>query len=351
MALAEWTEEYIHMRRICFVLLMLFMLPVLGACSTLGHPRYQPLPKGIIAFPYQGYGDVQIDERTYFVHYDQYFVPSFKDFLWRESGLDGRWLKGAQEYVLYRAGELTKSRGGSHFVVLHKDDWNAIGSYRHKHGRSPMIRPGAGILMRILHRPPYLLPKDEGSVYEADTLLASLVERNVGLAEHHGQSASGDETTAHNNQFTRWRSSSYGLDHALVPSFRWFNGKFWEFDSPETTTAKVSANVFEVVISSRSWISPLQMLWQCLEIAGEEGYEVFRLEKWTVEQYGQAFPWFQTRAKVVLQHQMEPESLLPVFEVEQIRASVDTPDRFNRKYSGKDPIDVRFGNTVPTLRQ
>ena len=91
------------------------------------------------------------------------------------------------------------------------------------------------------------------------------------------------------------------------------------------------------------------MLWQCIKIAGQEGYEVFRLEEWTVEQYGQSLPWFRTRAKVVLQHQMQPESLLPVFEVEKIRASVDTPERFNRKYSGKDPIDVRFGNTVPTL--
>ena len=208
------------MRRICFVLLLWFMPPVLGACSTPGHPRYQPLPKGIIAFPYQGYAHVQIDERTYFVHYNQYFVPSFKDFLWRESGLDGRWLKGAQEYVLYRAGELTKSREGSHFVVLHKDDWNVIGSVnRRKYGRSPIIYPGAGILMRILDRHPTSVQKDDGFVYEVDTLLERLAEKNGGLAEYRGQPTHGDETSAHNSQFTRWRSSSHGLDHVQVPSF------------------------------------------------------------------------------------------------------------------------------------
>lgn len=332
-----------QVRGICLALLPIALL-TLGACSTPSHPRYQPLPKGIVGFPYQGYHDVQIDERTYFVHYDQYFLLSFKTFLSRGSALDEMWLKGAQEYVLYRAGELTKSRGASHFVVLHKDDWNVIGSVKHKHQRSPIIYPGAGILMRVLDRPPSSVQKDEGFVYEVNTLLASLAEKNGGLAEYRGQPTSGDKTSVRNSQFSRWRSSSHRLDHVQVPSFSWFNGKFLEFNSPETTIAKMSANVFEVVILSRSWISPLQMLWQCVEIARQEGYEVFRLEEWTVDQYGETFPWFRTKATVVLQHQLEPESLLPVFEVEKIRASVDTPDRFNRKYSGETLEDIRYGN-------
>lgn len=139
------------MRRMCFVLL--FLLPTWGACSFPGQPRYQPLPDTSrpsnipntaravhprdvpvsIAFDFlatltsgvghveQGYQDSQIDGDTYFVTYINYF--SLSPYHGRQiDSRDNKWIKGAQEYALYRAGELTKSKGASYFAVLYQDD-------------------------------------------------------------------------------------------------------------------------------------------------------------------------------------------------------------------------------------
>jgi len=98
------------MRRIYFVLL-LFLLPLLGACMPHVYPRYQPISEsGGLSSPVQGYQDIQIDGETYFIAYMNYYSFSFGHGLPGDAR-DDKWLKGAQEYVLYRAAELPNLPG------------------------------------------------------------------------------------------------------------------------------------------------------------------------------------------------------------------------------------------------
>lgn len=75
----------------------------------------------------------------------------------------------------------------------------------------------------------------------------------------------------------------------------------------------------------------MQILWQCIALANREGYKVFKLEKWTIEDhYGEnrgpysVRIWFRDTVDVVLQHEKELNSLESVFEVDEVLSRMDT---------------------------
>jgi hypothetical protein len=74
---------------------------------------------------------------------------------------------------------------------------------------------------------------------------------------------------------------------------------------------------------------PVALLRDCVLLADEMGFEVFKLKGWTVEEHRdtgssryQWRVWFRTTAEVVLQHEKGPDSLEPVFVVDEIRSNV-----------------------------
>jgi len=310
-------------------LLLLFILPTMGACYFQGHPRYQPLsPKNIFSTPFQGYKDIQIDEQTYLVLYDGYYSHSLKHgFLQSTDILDEKWLQGAQAYALHRAGELVKSKGAKYFVVLHKDDWNLIGITRSRYGPLPDISPGAGLMIRILSDYPSSMQLNDDRLYEVDKLLQSVTEKNNGPIEYQ------ENYSPTENGFRRWRSSVSGYNSVPVPG-HWekplWGPSYLKFESG-TDMAKGSTSNFRVAIWDDHFrpTFPIQLLQQCLTLAEREGFEFFRLENWTVEEHRDdptqvrlGRVWFRTAAHVVLQHQKELDSLDPVFVVDEIRKNV-----------------------------
>lgn len=309
--------------------LVIFILPALGGCYFPGHPRYQPFAlKNIWSFPLQGYKDIQIDDRTYLVLYDGYYSHSLKyGFLQSTDIFDEKWLAGAQAYALYRAGELAQSKGAKYFVVLHKDDWNLIGVTRSKYGPLPDISPGAGLMIRILSDYPSSMQLNNDRLYEVDKLLQSVTEKSNGPVEYQ------ENDSPTENGFHRWRSSVSGYNSVPVPG-HWENllwgPSYFKFESG-TDMVKGPTGKFLVAIWDDRYRStfPIQLLQQCLTVAEHEGFEFFKLENWTVEEH-RADPtqvrlghvWFRTAAHVVLQHQKEPDSLEPVFAVNEIRANI-----------------------------
>lgn len=123
MARTESCKIRLQARSICCFFLFSLAF-ALGACSFPVHPRYQPISEnGGLSRPVQGYQDIQIDGETYFITYMNYYGFSFGHGLPGDPR-DDKWLKGAQEYVLYRAAELAQSKGAQYFAVLYQDDWN-----------------------------------------------------------------------------------------------------------------------------------------------------------------------------------------------------------------------------------
>lgn len=320
-------------RTCCFFLLLLVF--ALGACSFPVQPRYQPISdSSMLSVPRQGYRDIPIDERTYLILYDNYYRASFNVPILDPH--DDRWLKGAQEYVLYRAGELAQSKGAHRFVVLYKDDWNLIGIFPQKNGRRPSFQPGAAIVMRVLTDDSFSIQENDDRVFAVDQLLRDLPEMNGGLAEYQNRPSQVELIQKTEKSFNRWRSSVSGydsgpvlknrakqlIDYALSPLslFR-----------PETIITKKPTGGFEIVIWDDSYSPTLsiELLRQCAVLAEQEGFEVFKLEDWTVEEHRDNTPqggirkvWFRTTANVVLQHQKQLDSLDPVFVVDEIRQNV-----------------------------
>lgn len=237
-------------RTCCFCWLPLVF--ALGACSFPVQPRYQPISEsGVLSVPRQGYRDIPIDERTYLILYDNYYRASLNVPIFDPH--DEKWLQGAQEYVLYRAGELAKSKGVRHFVVLYKDDWNLIGVFPQKSGRRPSFQPGAAIVMRVLTSDSFSIQANDDRVFEVDQLLRDLPEMNSGLAEYQKKPSQVETIQKTGKSFNRWRSSVSGyesrpvlghrakqlLDYALSPlsPFR-----------PETIITKKPTGGFEIVI-------------------------------------------------------------------------------------------------------
>lgn len=311
-----------------YIFLLLSIPFLLAACAVPLQPRYQPTSEvSIWSPPFQGYESHQIDERTYLVIYRNYIISGGPRGNLPTYSLDEKWLEGAQEYVLYRAGDLAKSKGAHSFVVLHKDDWNIIPGRRY----GPWFEPSALVLMRILDKNASSIPVDGEYVYEADKLLDSLAKQNIGLAEHRGMSSHLEGAVNRtDNRVIRWRSSviTSDTDLPLLPL-----GQFgWLGYSPKTEITKMSSGVFDIAMSGYYMVSPLELLSECIKLADREGYRAFKLENWTVEEHRVSWNfitwrmrvWFRTKAHVVLQqHQKKSEDLESVFVVEEIRSNVN----------------------------
>ncbi len=247
--------------------------------------------------------------------------------------LDDKWLQGAQEYVLYRAGELAKSKGVKYFAILHKDDWNLIDfSTSSKYGRYPIARPGAALMIKVLSNYLSSSQLNDDRVYEVDKLLQSLPEKNLGLAEYQNKTALDEEARNTRNGFSRWRSSVSGYDSLPVPG-RWvksFFGDRFEFQPGRSITKEPTGRYHVAIWNNFTHehrpLSQVQLLQDCTQLAEQVGFEVFKLENLVVEEHREMTPdgglrkvWFRTSADVTLQHEKEPESLDPVFVVDEIR--------------------------------
>ena len=306
----------------CVFLLVLSVF-ALGACSF--HPRYQPLGLNSALVNVQGYHDIQIDESTYFVTYQNYngvFGSKFSE----------KWLKGAQEYALYRAGELAKSKGANYFVVLYKDDWNLTDIMHNKYGPIDIIRPGAGLVIRVWSDYPFAIQPNDDRVYEVDTLLRSLPKKNSGLADYEKKNSPGEFMENTGNEFHRWRTSVNAYDSVPVPGYpvKTLFGEHFKF-VPGINITKRSIGNFKIAIWNKSFLPvlPISVVRECATLAEREGFEAFKLENWTVEEHRDdptqvrlGRVWFKTSVDVILQHQKEFNSLDPVFIVEEIRPNV-----------------------------
>ena len=317
MAHIESAKAQLQIRKV-FVFLLLPILFVLAACAS--HPRYQPFPEGSYSAYPQGYQDVQLNGDTYLVLYRNYKS---------HSGLlnprDYKWVQGAQEYALYRAGELAKSKGGKYFVVLHKDDWNLISVGRgYKGGVQAHVEPGAGLVIKVLNNYPLAMQPNEDRIHEIDRLLQKLSEKNSGLAEYLGNPPQDKAANNTVNRFSRWRSPVSGVPIPGTQQKTMFGSEYTRFEPGRTIIPLTPSGQFEFAIWDDRFIAPLQFLAECIKLADQESYEVFKLENWTGEEYsGNGKVWFRTKAKVIMQHQKELDSLDAVFVVDELRSKID----------------------------
>jgi hypothetical protein len=108
-------------------------------------------------------------------------------------------------------------------------------------------------------------------------------------------------------------------------------GHEYDILQPGAKVTKLATDRFDIAIWDEVHVSPLQILSQCVELADREGYKVFKLANWTVEEhYGSPSNnssrpywgrlWFINTVDVVLQQQKDPASLEPVFVVDEIRS-------------------------------
>lgn len=314
------------MRRIyCF--LLLFILASLGACSVPVLPRYQPFPEGSASAPLQGYSDIQLGGDTYLILYRNHLSDYAVD------PLDDKWLYGAQKYVLYRAAELAKSKGASYFVVLHKDDWNLISGLRGTNWTArSYVEPGAGIVMKVLYEYPSSVQSNDDRVKEVDILLKKLPEQYPGLADYVKIQSQDALVLNGVNEFRRWRLSVSGYHSVPVPGTKHktlFGAEDTKFEPGSTVISQNPSGQFELAIWDDRLITPLRLLTECVKLAEQERYEVFKLEDWIVEEHrtsgglGGSSVWFRTKVTIILQHQKDAESLDPIFVVDEIRKNVE----------------------------
>lgn len=320
-------------------LLLLFMLLTSEGCYPPAHPHYQTLSlKNILSAPWQGDKDIPIDERTYLVFYSGYYTNKQLFHMgWENDALLEKWLQGAQEYALYRAGELAKSKGANYFVVLYKDDWNLEDTLiiKTKYGQSPraILFPSAGLIIRILRDLPFSVKPDNDRLYAVDNLLQSLREKNSGLPIYQDTPPPVESITSSGNRFTRWRSSVSGYDPVPDP-WQWKTTVFGPVNfasDSETRTTKELNDTFQVVRWAKHFepTLPLTLLRDCVLRAEKMGIRAFKLTDWTVEEHratglslSQWKVWFRTTATVTPQHHKELDSLEPVFVVDEIRENV-----------------------------
>ena len=108
MVYVQETIGYVYMRRTCFAVLLLCLLPIVGGCATPVNPRYQPMVKGRSgSLPPQGYFDFKIDEQTYLVTYQGF--NSVEAGIWNRLSHD-EWVEMVQEFVPYLMEYFRKSR-------------------------------------------------------------------------------------------------------------------------------------------------------------------------------------------------------------------------------------------------
>lgn len=313
--------------------MLLLSLLTAEACTFLAQPKYQALPQRSSWGTHgQGYFEYQIDNRTYLIGYSNYLVPAraILDRDWYVRSL--KWIEGAQDYTLYRAAEFTKSLGERFFVVLYKDDWHYTG-YVKAQRRTPAhfkASPGAWVIIRIVDKNVADPLKDDSPVYSVNKLLESLAHENGGLpVTQETVSSPKHENQLVSRSFQRWRTSSSAYNSVPVPGIHHegvFGHKYVEF-KPDSQVTQTAPGRFTVAVWQEFLISPIHMLWQCIWHADREGYKVFKLENWAVEEHigGKVanYPgkvWFRSSVDVVPQQQADPASLEPVFAVEEIRS-------------------------------
>lgn len=348
--------------KVGYSLLLLTSLLTLTACGVslrvpyaqdALYPEYKAYNHNPSCYPclggQYGYHDIAVDSETYFISYMTYFrnglLPtSYFPTRVKMDASNERLLKGAQEHALYRAAELTKSKGKKYFAILYKDDWNLIREWSASkdttHGRQfseyPDYDPGAGIVIRLLHQYPSTLQSIDDRVYEVDTLLQQLPEKNHGLAEYSKQ-APRYELSDNLTGFRRWRSfvkeyeSLDAFEAKYRALYRTEHRSAWSSTSTiESTVVPQSVSgSFEFSISDRRLISPLRFLHECVRLADEKGYEVFEVVDWTVEEHrvkrnhGLRYAWFLMKATIVLQHQKKSDDVSSIFVVDEIRKNVE----------------------------
>jgi hypothetical protein len=297
------------MPRLLLTLIFLSVL-LLEGCLLDGHPQYQPYSiwGGL---PAHGYEEYRIDTDTFLVTYKGY-----KNF--HADPFHDKWLKGAQEYVLYRAAELTRSQGAERFLVLHRDDWNLIGFGKY---RVPIVSPGASAVIRIMRSIP---SSTENDLYEVNALLTSLPMKNRGLPPPQALPVF-DEAAAQasDRSFRRWRSVQPVSSMPEKARWRIF------LQLPETKVTRISIDTAELIMWDREALSLRDFLLKCVELAEAEGYGFFTLVDWMDEEHRGRIRsrwsepyweiWFEMRATVVLQHSATTETLKPVFRVQDIK--------------------------------
>ncbi len=303
---------------------------LLSACVP-SYPKYNPAWGGGELDRQKAY-QRQIGDRTFVVTYQ-----------------GPQRLKGAQEYVLYRAGELTKSYGKNYFEVLYRDDWEFLYYDGHRRAGYRFIGfPGGGLVIRILDKPPLPISSESSNlVYEVEKLSENLAQANPGLAEYHnGRSTASKETErSPDDSFTRWRSV---YDHYDAPS-QWHQimGENSDSASPKehlyfmTRTGrsgeviKAPMGKLEVAMWTVEWPSPFEFLLFCAAVAEREGFKAFKLENWAVEEhhanpslskmYASGHLWeYRIKAQIMFLPQSDPDSLGPVFEVDAVRSGLQS---------------------------
>lgn len=257
--------------------------------------------------------------------------------------------------MLYRAAELAQSKGAQYFAILYQDDWNLTrverGYYKWR-GVDPHWEPGAGLIIRMLQNYPSSMLPNNNRVYEAGLLLQNLTEKNSGLAEYQKKMVHDASVRTAGNGFTRWRSSVSGYDSAPVLGIRqttFIGQEYIKFKPGNAIIPQIPSGQFEIAMWDDKLISPLQFLSECVKLADQRRYEAFKLMNWTVDEYrnddthyreGGWKVWFRTKATIVLQHQNEPDTLDPVFVVDEIRSNVmnDHGKPLMRRKSGAEPF-------------
>lgn len=328
--------------RIMLLFLLLLVLVAMEACTIHAPPRYQALSQSSIWDGHsdkRGYFDYQIDERTYLIGYSNYLTTAAH--IYEGDFLSWKWVKGAQEYALYRASELTMGKGQKSFVILFKDDWSHMTytSYGYRGGVHPIPSPGAVLIIRILDTDAVPISDNDNRVYQAEMLLENLPRANIGLAEYQGMAGSAEYKSQHAPRgFQRWRSSISPYDSVPLPAI---NGKGihagHEYDifQPGAKVTKLATDRFDIAIWDEVHVSPLQILLQCVVLADREGYKAFKLANWTIEEhYGSPSNhssrpywgrlWFRNTVDVVLLQEKESTNFEPVFVVDEIRSRLDT---------------------------
>lgn len=296
------------------LLFLVALLPFLANCFP-SHPAYQPISSATIGTHYQGFEDYQLDEHTFMVSYQIYGGP-FSD-----SQID-EWLRLAQQYALYRAGELTTNRGGRYFRVLHKDDWRNIGWSRGNKSRGPRIVLGARIVFRVLQDTPFEL---HDGVYEAKSLRERLVQANTGLARYEGKPIALDGgVTIKDKTRTRWRSVVRDNEPTPLTSEGLNISPFY----PETKITKLNSHHFRIEMWGHDLLSPIQFLGICTKFTESQGYDAFQFDSWIDEEHvlageGNWAIWFRTRATVILYAEKPLDVFDAAFSVKEVKTTVD----------------------------
>lgn len=321
-------------RKVIQLCVLGLVLVTMEACVFRSHPLYHSLSQSSAWDEYrQGYFEYQIDEQTYLIGYSNYVTAHA---IW-EDVRSLKWLKGAQEYALYRAAEFTKGKGQQSFVVLHRDDWHYTGYGTLSSRRSGPIglwsSPGAWVIIRIVDANAVPLLKNDDRVYSVDSLLESLARENSGLAKYQGTIVPSSQKDSYvPRRFQRWRSSSSAYNSVRLPASHSHESWPWKYDvvEPGSNVVQTAPGKFTIAVWDEAQISPMQVLWQCVALANREGYKVFKVEKWAIEEHsgGAQGPhtvriWFRDMVDVVLQHQKEPNSLESVFEVDEVLSRMD----------------------------